>query len=266
MISDRDVYSEGSKRVPLAEGSILVTRTRGQTPEMVLVERVLERGVGMINLLDGRPFTASLDSLARGRVGRSEVVGGVGRNVDVDSEGGDRKAESELGTDMVIVTSKGAGEEGILTIVSGTDSGSTVLSTPERPDRQMLRVPTEDLKKGESDSLQFTLVPSKFSLLKVAHELNGLVASQKSFVEQEPMIPCPGGVISRDVEAAEVIGGSLPVRTIDEVLEHPNKVFLEGMRRAAVRMVKDGDARHLVVLLALGSGVLAKLPILNRGD
>lgn len=259
MISERDAnLGIQAGRVPLVEGSILVTKIPGKTPEMVFVERVLEgRGAEMINLRDGRPFSASLGPLTKGRLGRSEVVGGFSKD-----KGDENNSESKLDSDMVVVKPKGSDEE-IFTIVTGIESGHTILSVPERPNSQMFRIPTQDLKEGRSDAFDFTAVPSKFSLLKDAHRLNAPNVS--SPIEERAIAVCSYGVPSRDVDTAAIIGDCLPERSIEQIAKDPNAVFLEGMKMAAVRMTEEANVRGLVALAALSVGTLARLPILNRG-
>jgi hypothetical protein len=258
MISERDANLGIQGRVPLREGSILVTKTPGKTPEMVFVERVLEgRGAEMINLRDGRPFSTSLSSLERGRVGRSEVVGEFSRGKGVENT-----SDSKLDSDMVVVKPKGSDEE-IFTIVTGIESGHAILSTPERPNSQMFRIPTQDLKEGRSEAFDFEPVPSKFSLLKDAHTLNAPNVSPP--IEERAIAVCSYGVPSRDVDTGAIIGDCLPERSIEDIAKDPNAVFLEGMKMAAVWMAEEGNGRGLVALAALSVGTLAGLPILNRG-
>ena len=265
MISDRDLNIDQRRFVK--PGDLLVTQMPGKPAEVALVADVVGATVGLVNLNQGKPFSASLKNISRGRVGRSEIVGEEKKPVgETKSSGGsETDATSVLGTDMVVVKSKGSDEE-ILTVVTGIDDGSVVLSSPEKRDTQMLRIPEEELRNGKSGDLTFEPVDRKFSLLKDSAMLEETAEKirKERICAEKPVYVHSGGIKSRDVESANIIGGMLPDRTAEERRRNPDGVFQEAIALAARKMLKNGEKRALAAALALSMGTLSRLPLLEK--
>lgn len=273
MISDRDVNRGQERKPALKRGDVILTKMSGKPMEAVLVSGVYGEMVGMVNLKEGRPFVTSLNRVDSGKMGKSEIVssevstvnnGQVSRDQDPDMA-------ARLGTDMVVVTSKGSkgskgSKEEVLMVVTGLDEGSVVLSSPEKPDRQMLKIPEDELMRGESGDLTFRTVDLKFSLLKESSKLDEeLEKKRKEKINTErPVVECPGGFRSRDVDVAIAVGEMLPNRTTEERLKEPDAIFQRGMALAVRTMIENGEAKALVAAMALSFGNLARLSMLDK--
>ncbi len=233
----------------------------------------------LFNPATAKDVVTPFSSLVKGEVGMSRVIEMSPREGDGYALVGEEPSQRggvllELGTDMVIVSQKteaGAKGEEIFTIISRVEDGNVVLESPERPGRQMFRVPETDLLRRESDALNLIPVDPKFSLLKDAPRLGRVLDSREV---PDPKEYLPGKVsgtttASRDVRAGDIIGGLRPERSMADVLQNPNGVLDEAIDTAARRMLLvDGgkdSVRELVLLLALKGGQLARLPIMRRG-
>lgn len=265
MISDKDVNI--AQRISLKRGDLLITKMPGKPAEVALVSGVVGETVGLVNLDEGRPFSTSLKNISRGRVGRSEIVGGEKKPAgEAKSSGGsETDATSVLGTDMVVVKSRGSDEE-ILTVVTGIDDGSVVLSSPEKRGTQMLRIPEEELRNGKSGDLFFEPVNPKFSLLKdsVRLEKEAQEKRRERINADKPVEMHFGGFRSRDVDVAVIVGEVLPERTAEERDKDPNAVFQKGTALAVKNMLANGEIGAVAAALALSMGTLARLPLLER--
>ena len=252
MVFDRDV-NIGSKQVmPLKRGDVIVTQMNGRAPETVLVSDVRGRAVEMLNFNDGRPFTTSVSNVAKGRIGRSAIIEEISSNAPAPQTS---DALNRLGTDMVVVSPKDGGEE-VLTRVSSVDNGAVVLSTPEHPDKQLVRIPEEDLISGESDALRFKLVPAKFSMLLDSERLEKeLEAKRRAQILAESTITADEtSVHSRDLNAGEVVGGVLPNWSLEDRIQNPYAVFQEGVSLAVKALIEKGEAKALAAAIAVYGG------------
>jgi len=262
----------------LVPGRSFTTLRKGHEPEQVVFEGTGmgkdRRGrdrfeVRLVNPDTNKPVNASYDRFINGRVGMSRVIVAepiLAEPIVRESERSDQITE-RFGSDMVVVTSKGGIGEEIFTVVSKVEDGLVILESPEKPGKQILRIPEEDLRTGESDSFYLRTIDPKFSLLKDAVRLEKEVLERKdpplSYVREvrgygQRLIP------SRDIAAAEVAGGLLPARTIDEILKSPEGVLIEAIDAAARRMIElarggDGVAQGLAWLFALKEGNLVNL-------
>lgn len=269
----------------LVPGRTFTTIRKGHTEEMIAFEGIGRgrdrRGrerleAKFVNLETGKAVVAGYDRFINGRVGMSRVIDAAPLPDMHESPASLITTQSglplpELGTDMIVVVPKdGVGQE-VFTVVSKVEGDDTILSLPERRDRQLLRIPRDDLLRGESDGVYLRPVDPKFSLLKDVPEPEALLPREKVQDEsaEEPKIYSDGPAHSLDVRAGEIIGDLLPPRTLEERLRNPEAVFLEAIDIAAKRMLEMGrndfSRKALAMLMALKGGNLAHLPLSKQG-
>lgn len=265
----------------LVPGRSFTTLRKGHDEETVVLQgmgmgrdrRGRERyEVRLVNPATQKTVVTDYERFINGRIGMSRVIDAAPLKTDVVSSVQTKLDQPgnpmpELGTDMVVVVTKDNANDEVFTVVSRTEDDCAILALPESLHRQMFRIPTEDLLKGESEALIFKPVNPKFSLLKEAHE-KGFNRVKVDKIE-ESGVYSDGPAASRDVRGGEIIGGLLPPRTLEERLQSPEGVFVDAIDAAARSMLtmedKGSATKGLALLLALKGGHLINLPFAKSG-